>query len=42
MALAATIDVFSEEDCAYRLLPAICPSLIDKEKYLASIFLSLA
>lgn len=33
MALAATSDVFSDEDCAVRLLPALCPSLIDKEKY---------
>lgn len=32
MALIATIDVFSDEDCATRILPAICVSLIDKEK----------
>ncbi|CAK4033088.1 inactive serine threonine- kinase scy1 [Lecanosticta acicola] len=32
MALAATADVFSEEDCATKMLPAICPSLVDKEK----------
>ncbi|KAJ5777501.1 hypothetical protein N7520_000747 [Penicillium odoratum] len=32
LALAATIDVFTEEDCAGKILPAICPSLIDKEK----------
>ncbi|PHH59976.1 hypothetical protein CDD81_2335 [Ophiocordyceps australis] len=32
MALAATADVFSAEDAASRLLPAICPLLIDKEK----------
>ncbi|KAI9787814.1 MAG: hypothetical protein M1816_007462 [Peltula sp. TS41687] len=32
MALAATADVFTNEDCATRLLPAMCPSLIDKEK----------
>lgn len=32
LALSATIDVFSEEDCAAKILPAICPSLIDKEK----------
>lgn len=32
MALAATADVFSEDDCANRILPALCPSLIDKEK----------
>ena len=32
MALAATNDAFSEDDCANRILPAICPCLIDKEK----------
>jgi len=32
MALAATADIFSEDDCATRMLPAICPSLVDKEK----------
>ncbi|KAL1304582.1 hypothetical protein AAFC00_003554 [Neodothiora populina] len=32
MALAATVELYTEEDCAGRLLPAICPSLIDKEK----------
>jgi len=32
MALAATADLFSEEDGANKLLPAICPSLVDKEK----------
>jgi SCY1-like protein 1 len=32
MALAATVDIFSEEECANRMLPAICPSLVDKEK----------
>jgi SCY1-like protein 1 len=32
MALAATVDVFGEEDCATRLLPALCPLLLDKEK----------
>lgn len=32
MALGATIDVFSDDDCASKILPAICPSLIDKEK----------
>jgi hypothetical protein len=31
-ALAATADVYSDEDCATKLLPGICPSLIDKEK----------
>ncbi len=32
LALAATSDLFTEEDCANKLLPALCPSLIDKEK----------
>ena len=32
MALAATADMFSEEECAMKMLPAICPSLVDKEK----------
>ncbi|EXJ96282.1 SCY1 protein kinase [Capronia coronata CBS 617.96] len=32
MALNATIDVFGDEDCATKILPAICISLIDKEK----------
>lgn len=32
MALAATADMFSEDDCATKLLPCICPSLVDKEK----------
>ncbi|KAI0521888.1 armadillo-type protein [Xylaria bambusicola] len=32
MALAATGEYFTEEDCASRILPVICPSLIDKEK----------
>lgn len=32
MALAATSDVFPEEDCANKMLPAICPCLVDKEK----------
>jgi SCY1-like protein 1 len=32
MALAATADVFSEDDCATKMLPAICPTLVDKEK----------
>ncbi|KAL9042419.1 MAG: hypothetical protein Q9214_003787 [Letrouitia sp. 1 TL-2023] len=31
-ALAATSDLFSDEDCATKILPAICPSLIDKER----------
>jgi SCY1-like protein 1 len=32
MALAATTDVFTIDDCANRLLPALCPLLVDKEK----------
>lgn len=32
MALAVTAEYFTEEDCAVRILPSICPSLIDKEK----------
>jgi SCY1-like protein 1 len=32
MALAATTDIFNEVDCANRIMPAICPLLIDKEK----------
>lgn len=32
MALAATAEYFSEDDCAIRVLPVICPALIDKEK----------
>ncbi|PNS14119.1 hypothetical protein CAC42_6632 [Sphaceloma murrayae] len=32
LALGATTDLFSEEDCATKLLPAICPSLVDKER----------
>ncbi|KAK9330339.1 armadillo-type protein [Lipomyces starkeyi] len=32
MALAVTVDVFSPEDCSNKLLPQICPSLLDREK----------
>lgn len=32
MALSATADVFDENDCASRMVPAIAPSLVDKEK----------
>ncbi|KAL7623130.1 Nuclear aminoacylation-dependent tRNA export pathway component [Parahypoxylon ruwenzoriense] len=32
LALAATSEYFTEEECATRILPVICPSLIDKEK----------
>ncbi|KAK9471672.1 armadillo-type protein [Dipodascopsis tothii] len=32
MALAATVDVFSADDCCTKILPALCGSLLDKEK----------
>ncbi len=32
LALAATSDCFSDDDCASKILPALCPSLVDKEK----------
>ncbi|KAH0613292.1 uncharacterized protein H6S33_009672 [Morchella sextelata] len=32
MALSATVDLFDETDCATRMVPAISPSLVDKEK----------
>ena len=32
LALGATIEFFTEEDCAGRILPAVCPALLDKEK----------
>ena len=32
MALSVTSEYFTDEDCALRIVPAICPSLIDKEK----------
>jgi SCY1-like protein 1 len=32
MALAVTSDAFNEDDCANKILPAVCPCLIDKEK----------
>ncbi|KAK5273049.1 Nuclear aminoacylation-dependent tRNA export pathway component [Exophiala xenobiotica] len=32
MTLNATIDVFSDDDCATKILPAICVMLVDKEK----------
>lgn len=37
MALGATIDCFSDDDCANKILPALCPSLIDSEKYEARL-----
>lgn len=33
MALAATADLFGEEECATKILPGLCPSLVDKERY---------
>lgn len=36
MAIAATLDVYSMEDCAIRLLPSTSPLLIDKEKVIRS------
>lgn len=32
MSLGATAEYYSDEECATRLLPAVCPLLIDKEK----------
>lgn len=32
LALAATSDAFTNDDCAQRILPAVCPCLIDKER----------
>ncbi|OXV10411.1 hypothetical protein Egran_01827 [Elaphomyces granulatus] len=32
LALAATIEYFSEEDCSSKILPAVCPTLLDKER----------
>ena len=32
MALCATIDIYSEDDCATKILPVLCLSLIDKDK----------
>lgn len=32
LALASTADLFSEEDCAIKILPALCSPLIDKER----------
>lgn len=33
LALAATSDLFNDDDCANKIMPALCSSLIDKEKY---------
>lgn len=33
LALAATSDLFTDDDCATKILPALCPSLVDREKY---------
>ena len=32
LALAATSDLFTDDECATKVLPALCPSLVDKEK----------
>ncbi|KAL8961582.1 MAG: hypothetical protein Q9193_001887 [Seirophora villosa] len=32
LAFAATSDLFNEDDCAIKVLPALCPMLIDKKK----------
>lgn len=32
MALGATLEFFSDDDCATKILPALCASLIDREK----------
>ena len=32
MALAATSEFYSDEDCACKIMPVLCPLLIDKEK----------
>lgn len=32
MALGATLEYFTEEDCATKIVPAVCPALLDKEK----------
>lgn len=32
LALAATADLFNEEECATKVLPALCPALVDKER----------
>ncbi|KAL9595053.1 MAG: hypothetical protein Q9219_006676 [cf. Caloplaca sp. 3 TL-2023] len=35
LAFGATADLYSEDDCAVKVLPALCPLLIDKEKHVA-------
>lgn len=32
LALAVTIEFFTEDDCVNKILPVICPTLLDKEK----------
>ncbi|KAF4125766.1 SCY1-like protein 1 [Geosmithia morbida] len=32
MALGATVECFSDEDCAGKILPAVCPMLLDRER----------
>lgn len=41
MALSATVDLFNEDDCATKLLPAVCPLLVDKEKYVEYTMVSV-
>lgn len=33
LAFAATMEFFTEDDCAGKIMPALCPALLDKEKY---------
>ena len=33
MAFSATMDFFSNEECATKILPSLCGALVDKEKY---------
>ena len=32
LALGATLEYFTPEDAAGKILPAVCPALLDKEK----------
>ncbi|OKL58970.1 hypothetical protein UA08_05498 [Talaromyces atroroseus] len=32
LAFGATLECFAEDDCASKIMPAICPALLDKEK----------
>ena len=38
-ALAATADLFNEDDCATKVLPSLCPALVDKEKWVYTLTL---